>query len=181
MSKNIVPLSKFLAVMLRHHPEDFGITLDEFGFTSLDPVWQAIENKFDNRYNHQDVLDVVAGDKQGKKRYEIVHGKIRAMYGHSAPEVSYPPIEPPDLLYHGTSPQAEGKIKAEGLQSLGRQYVHLTTNIELATTVAVRHASQPVLLIIRAKEAYQAGIVFYQAETEHYLVKHLPPKFIEFS
>ena len=176
----IVPLSKFLAVVLRHHPEDFGITLDEFGFTPLDPVWQAIQAKFGNRYTHQDLLDVVAGDKQGKKRYEIVHGKIRAMYGHSAPEVSYPPIEPPDLLYHGTSPQAAQKIKASGLQSLGRQYVHLTTSIAIASTVAIRHASQSVLLTIRAKEAHEAGIVFHQAEAEHYLVKHMPPRFIEF-
>lgn len=180
MSKNIVPLSKFLAVVLRHHPEEFDVELDEFGYTPLDPVWAAITNKYGNRYEHQDLLAVVEGDKNGKKRYEIVNGKIRAMYGHSAPEVTYPPSVPPNLLYHGTSPQAAKQIKQNGLKSLGRQYVHLTTNIDIANTVAIRHASQTVLLTIRAKEAHEAGIVFHQAEEEHYLVKALSPEFIDF-
>lgn len=35
MKKDLTRLSKFLAVILRHSPEKFGIKLDEQGFTSL--------------------------------------------------------------------------------------------------------------------------------------------------
>lgn len=180
MSKDLSKLSKFLAVVLRHSPEEFGISLDEQGFTALDPVWQAIRAKYGNRYDEKDLLQVVDGDERGKKRYEILHGRIRAMYGHSAPEVIYPEAEPPAFLYHGTNPKALEAIRKEGLSSQARQYVHMTTNLNNAQVVAQRRTNQPLILTIRAHEAYLAGTVFHHAETEHFLAKSIPPQFIEF-
>lgn len=180
MNKDLSKLSKFLAVVLRHSPEAFGLSLDDEGFTPLDPVWQAIRAKYGNRYDEKDLLQVVAGDERGKKRYEIVRGKIRAMYGHSAPEVTYPEVEPPAFLYHGTNPKALAAIRKEGLTAQARQYVHMTTNLDNAQVVAKRRTTQPLILTIRAHEAYQAGTVFHHAETEHFLAKSIPPQFIDF-
>lgn len=179
MAKNLKSLSKLLAVILRHHPEEFGVELDQHGFTSLDPVWQAVKRKYGDRYNYQDLEAVVAGDKNGKKRYEIKYGRIRAMYGHSTPQITYLPIEPPELLYHGTNANALRFIREEGLKAMNRQYVHLTTNLNNAITVAKRRTPHPIILTIRAQEAHKAGYTFHQAEAEHYLVQALPREFID--
>ena len=66
MKKDLTRLSKFLAVILRHSPEKFGIKLDEQGFTSLPGVWEIIENKFKDKYSLDDIKSIVIdGDKSG--------------------------------------------------------------------------------------------------------------------
>jgi RNA:NAD 2'-phosphotransferase (TPT1/KptA family) len=55
MSKDLKKLSKFLAVILRHNPDDFGITLDEQGFTPVEPVWQVIQAKYGKQYDFADL------------------------------------------------------------------------------------------------------------------------------
>jgi putative RNA 2'-phosphotransferase len=181
MSKDLKKLSKFLAVILRHNPDDFGITLDEQGFTPLEPVWNTIQQKYGNRFDYADLEIVVAGDRNGKKRYEIKDDLIRAMYGHSQiRDITYVPAEPPEFLFHGTNAKAVEAIREEGLTAQNRQYVHLTTNISNATNVAHRRTDNAILLKIRAKEAHDDGLVFHHAEREHYLCRQIPPKYIDF-
>jgi putative RNA 2'-phosphotransferase len=178
---DLVRLSKFLALMLRHEPEQFKLTLDAEGYTDSDAVWAQIEQHYPGKYTREDLLAVVAGDGDGKKRYEISGRRIRALYGHSdVRPISYPPAEPPDILYHGTSSEAVEAIRKEGLKSLGRQYVHLTINLERARKVGERHRGTLVMLTIRAGEAARSGVTFYHPEPEHYLSEFIPPEFIEF-
>lgn len=181
MSSDRKRLSKFLAVMLRHKPEQFGLTLDAHGFAPLEPVWQAIRDKYGGRYTYDDLEAVVAGDATGKKRYEIIGDRIRAMYGHShVREIVYPPVQPPQTLFHGTNATAAAAIRQQGLMALGRQYVHLTTNRTNALNVARRRTPAPVLLVVQAQAAHAAGYVFHQPEAEHYLTRQVPPSFITF-
>lgn len=180
MAKDLTRLSKFLSVVLRHSPEDFDIELDEQGYASLDTIWAVIQGKYGKQFDMSDLETVVTGDQRGKKRYEIVGKQIRAMYGHSKPKVIYPACEPPEMLYHGTNSEAAKAIRKEGLRSLGRQYVHMTSNLNNALVVAKRRTQNPVTLLIQAQDAYQAGIVFHHAETEHYLAKAIPAQFIVF-
>lgn len=180
MSKDLKRLSKFLAVVLRHSPEEFDIKLDDQGYAPLDAVWSVIQGKYKKRFEIVDLESIVSGDSRGKKRYEIVGEQIRAMYGHSKPKVVYPACEPPEMLYHGTNSTAIKVIRETGLLSLGRQYVHMTSNLDNARVVAQRKTRNPIILVIRAKEAYQSGIIFHQPESEHYLSKAIPPQFIDF-
>ncbi|MFN8372217.1 MAG: RNA 2'-phosphotransferase [Anaerolineae bacterium] len=179
---DLVPLSKFLALILRHKADEFGLTLDVDGFTDVDSVWKQINTRFPGRYSYEDLLKVVEGDGDGKKRYEIVDGRIRALFGHSegVREITYAPAVPPELLYHGTSQSALAIIRKEGLKAMRRQYVHFTVNTQRASKVASRHSDETVILTIRAGDAHRAGIVFYHPEEEHYLCEVLPPAFIEF-
>jgi putative RNA 2'-phosphotransferase len=178
---NLKRLSKFLAVILRHRAGDFGLTLDQDGFTDLESVLIMIEKRYPGQYSAEDLLAVVQGHEHGKKRYEIRDGRIRALFGHSdVTPVTYPPVEPPEILYHGTTPEALESIRASGLKAMSSQYVHLGTSTERATRVAARHTGTPVILRIRAGNAHCAGIVFYSPESEHYLARTVPPKFIGF-
>jgi putative RNA 2'-phosphotransferase len=178
---DLVRLSKFLAVLLRHQANEHGLSLDDEGFADTDSVWAQVNQRFRGQYTYNDLLKVVEGDRFGKKRYEIQGRKIRALFGHSdVSHVSYPPAVPPEYLYHGTTRAALDIIRHEGLKSLSRQYVHFTVNREHAERVAGRHSNETVILTIRSGDAHRAGIVFYHPEHEHYLADAVPPEFIEF-
>ena len=53
-------LSRFLAYVLRHHPEDAGLVLDERGSADLDPLVDAVRD----RRLAGAALDVVAGEME---------------------------------------------------------------------------------------------------------------------
>jgi putative RNA 2'-phosphotransferase len=180
-TQDLTELSKLLAVMLRHDPSAFGLSLDSEGYAQVEAVWAQICHHYPTRYTYDDLLRLVAGDDSGETRYEIVDTRIRALFGHSKVAVTYSPAEPPELLYHGTTSEALPLIQRDGLLAQQRQYVHLTVRRERALTVAQRHAGRAILLIIRAGEAHRAGIVFYHPESEHYLAKAIPAVFIDFA
>lgn len=175
-------LSKLLSLMLRHEPEKFHITLDASGFTSFPSVATALEKKLGA--SAAEVRQVVR--ESDKQRFEIVEEdgaqKIRARYGHSVEgEVEYEPIEPPEILYHGTSRGAIESIQNEGLKSMARQNVHLSIDRETAFIVGRRHDSAPVILTIRALEAHRAGEKFYSPQERVFLADAVAPKWIDFS
>lgn len=178
---SLIRLSKFLAVMLRHSPHEYGLSPDSEGFVPLDSALAQIEKRFPGRYTRADLDAVVAGDARGKKRYQIEGDRIRALYGHSQVSVEYPPALPPARLYHGTVARHLDSIRERGLRAQARQYVHLTTSLERARTVAGRHDDSIIILTIYAGEAHAAGIVFYHPEAEHYLARSIPSEYIEIS
>jgi putative RNA 2'-phosphotransferase len=178
-----VRLSKFLALILRHQPERFGLVLDEEGWAPLSEVIEILRGLPNFRWaTRADVMEIVEkGSGDGKRRFEVDGDRIRARYGHSiAQRVRYTPCTPPVRLYHGTSPEALPAIRQEGLRPMGRQYVHLSLDPETAARVGSRHTSHPVILTVRAAEAHAAGIEFYQAEESVYLTRRVPPAFLEF-
>ena len=177
---DLVQLSKYLSLILRHRAKDFGLQMDENGFTDLAPIWAMVEDRFRGLYTRTDLEMVVAGDSNGKKRFEIMDNRIRAMYGHTRVDVTYPPAVPPETLYHGTSHQVLKQIRKHGLLHMRRQYVHMTNNLARAQRTGGRHDEIPAILVIHAAEAHRAGVEFYHPEEEHWLAKSIPPEFIEF-
>ena len=180
MTDQISGLSRYISVILRHRAQDFGLEMDSDGFVDLEGLWALVTGRYGDQYDLDDLQKVIAGDADGKKRFEIVEGRIRALYGHSrVGAVTYPPAEPPEYLYHGTSPHLLGVIHKQGLRPMKRQYVHLSTTIKRAREVGVRQAKWPMVLKIRARQAAAAGVVFHHPEELHWLAKAIPPEFIE--
>lgn len=174
-------LSKFLSLILRHRAQDFGLMLDSQGFVDFDAVRDVVSQRSSDEYSEEDWQAVLEGQTDGKKRFEVVDGRIRALYGHSkVSPVEYPPIKPPKILYHGTNAHALKSIRRQGLQAMKRQYVHLSTTVERAIKVGSRRTEQVILLKIRASEAHREGISFYNPEPEHFLAKTIPVDFIDF-
>ena len=176
-----IKLSKFLALLLRHQPERFALELDEAGWASLSRVLEILNDLSNFRWaDRSDVMHVAQeGTGDGKKRFEVNAGRIRALYGHSLERrVEYKPVRPPTRLYHGTSPEALGAIRRAGLQPMGRQYVHLSPDRETALRVGSRHTPHPVLIIVRAAKAHEAGIAFYHPEEGVYLAEPIPPAYL---
>jgi len=165
--------------MLRHEPRKFGLNLDNDGFAALPAILAVLQRQREwQNCTTEHIHEVVATcDKQ---RFEIVDDKIRARYGHSIEQrIVHPAVEPPEILYHGTAPGVLPAIRAHGLQPMKRQYVHLSTKIEQAVLVGKRHSSKPVVLVVRAREAWQAGVKFHQPQARLYLASAIPPQFIQ--
>jgi putative RNA 2'-phosphotransferase len=178
---NDTRLSKFMSTLLRHRAAEFGLTPDAEGFVPLAALQQILFERMDA--TPEDIQRIVEFGDRSKKRFEIRGGLIRARYGHSrdlGAEVEYPPAEPPEVLFHGTHPNALARIRAEGLMAMSRQYVHLSTTPARAHEVAARRTRRPVLLTIRAKLAHASGVIFHAPEPLHYLARAIPIEFIGF-
>ena len=174
-------ISKLMSLMLRHDPAKFGLSLDANGFASFAEVARAVDKKL--RADPREIRQVVR--ESDKQRFEIAgdgaEEKIRARYGHSVEgSVEYEPVEPPEVLYHGTSRAAVESIRREGLKAMSRQRVHLSADQEMALTVGRRHDPRPVILTIRALEAHRAGEKFYSPQEPVFLADAVEPQWILF-
>jgi putative RNA 2'-phosphotransferase len=175
-------LSRFMAYVLRHAPREHGLEPDDQGFVPLAALFAAAQRA--SRLagvRLEDLVAVAAG--ASPRRFELRGDRIRALYGHStqgAPEITYPPAVPPEILYHGTHRAALARIRRAGLQPMSRQYVHLSTSIERAREVGGRRRTPPIILRIRARRAHDAGPRFHEADARHWLVRAVPADFIEF-
>lgn len=173
-------LSKTISYALRHNPAEFGFTLDGEGWVALTELVRAIQqsSKQFEALQESDIRSMMAAAK--KQRFEIADGRIRAIYGHSVNEqIEYAASVPPEILYHGTTPQASEAIRQTGLQKMSRQYVHLSADMDGARIVAVRRTGAPVILKVRALEAYRGGLRFYHANESVWLADDIPALYID--
>lgn len=173
-------LSQTISRALRHAPEDFGLELDDEGWTPVEALLKSLQSR---RRDWQNLSECDLAEMMGqatKQRYEMDNGRIRALYGHSIPvKIHKIPVEPPEILYHGTAPAAVQRIQLDGLRPMRRQYVHLSTDQQTAQQVGSRKTGHPVLLKIRALDAYQAGVKFYHGNQDTWLADVIPPEFID--
>lgn len=176
MEQNVVTLSKFLSLILRHQPEKIGIRLDENGWTAVDKLIDKLNLKmggFD-----METLEYIV-ENNNKKRFAFNADKtlIRASQGHSLPiDLGLQPTVPPELLYHGTGVQFIKDILQTGLQKQNRQHVHLSSNTETARNVGSRKG-KPCIITIDAGKMHRDGHVFYLSENHVWLTDSVPPSF----
>lgn len=169
-------LSKFMSFVLRHKPENFGLKLDPFGFVEISDLLSVLQNRYGN-VQLSDIERVVKNCPKG--RFEIKGEKIRARYGHSIDvQLDTRPSEPPEYLYHGTSPAMKNTILGEGLKPMKRRYLHLSKSKEEAFQVGGRKSRSPMVFTIKAREAFQKGIKFYDIGSV-VLSEFVPSEFIE--
>ncbi|GCE17908.1 RNA 2'-phosphotransferase [Dictyobacter kobayashii] len=179
MEIDLVQLSRTIAYALRHQPASFGLTLDEEGWVSVDSLVGALcqHRSAWKQLQISDIEKVMA--LPGKRRYELRDGRIRAYYGHSIQQrMLREAATPPTYLFHGTTPAAYEQIRQSGLLPMGRQYVHLSEDRETALQVARRRTSQPIILVVAALHAHQAGVQFYLGNDSVWLADAIPPDYL---
>ncbi|QDA31970.1 RNA 2'-phosphotransferase [Thermococcus indicus] len=171
-----VKVSRLMAYILRHSPEEFGLKPDVEGFVPLDELIGALRTVYPG-VTEELVREIVENDPKG--RYEIRGDKIRARYGHSF-EVSLNHEEDREskILYHGTPRRNLKRIMREGLKPMRRQFVHLTTSREEALETGRRHGRDVALLIIDADCLKKRGLKVYKAGKNVRIVKRVPPECI---
>jgi len=176
-SKQLVQLSKLLSLILRHQPQRFGITLDAEGYASIQEVLATVQASMPEA-TAADVSTIVATLEPDKRRFSIVDDEIRANYGHSlGARIVHQPATPPAVLLHGTSQQAVAAILEAGILPMKRQYVHLTTDPDLAARIGRRHGAAH-LLTVDAAQAASDGVIFYRANDSFWLADAIPARYI---
>lgn len=180
-TKSTFDLPKTLCYILRHKPDDFGLTLDAHGYAQLDKLVNAINSKYTEQdVTVEDILKEVERDEKG--RYVIKDNTIKCTFGHSIPiliEDSFDIV--PTVLYHGTSQKSLKAIQREGLAPRSRVHVHLTSDLNVAAQVGLRHTKRPedlVILEIDAASAQADYLIIRSTNTTTYLVDYVPPKYI---
>jgi putative RNA 2'-phosphotransferase len=179
MNKQLVHISKFLSLVLRHKPQEIGITLDAEGWVPVDDLLAAAARHGESISQEQ--LDEVVATNDKKRFSFSPDGRlIRANQGHSVDvDLGLVAIEPPELLYHGTVERFLDSIREKGLLRGKRHHVHLSPDRETAARVGQRRG-RPVVLVVEAGRMHRDGHPFYQSENGVWLTETVPPAFLRF-
>ena len=171
-------LSKLISYVLRHAPQEYGLTLDEQGWVQVEDLIVALKKR--DKYSAltvRDIADMIQDSE--KKRHELVGDRIRALYGHSTEErIKKEAACPPDVLYHGTAHKFLKNILEQGLIPKDRQYVHLSQDRETANNVGARRDTDPIILQINACAAWRDGVLFYPGYENIWLSDDIPATYI---
>ena len=180
MEKQLKHISKLLSLVLRHEPEQIGLSLDKEGWAHVPELIEKVNQK--GIQLDFTILQIVV-DTNDKKRFAFNDDKtrIRASQGHSIEiELNLSAQVPPAVLFHGTADKNVAAIRANGLHKMNRQHVHLSAQQETAWKVGQRHGT-PVILIIQALAMHEQDHTFYLSDNGVWLTEQVPPAFIEFS
>lgn len=173
-------ISKAISHALRHEPWTYGLELDEEGWARLADLASALRQLGDEWTELDESALVRAVESSPKRRHTVAEDRIRALYGHSIPEkITFASAKPPPRLFHGTSPATVSLIRSAGaLRAMSRQYVHLTTERELAVQVGKRKAPVPRIVQVDALAAHRAEVPFYPRSEVVWLAEEVPLAFI---
>lgn len=175
---NLTKVSKFLSLILRHKPEEAGITLDHHGWANVEKLTKGISEKY-AEFTTDILEEIVRTDEKQRYSFNEDHTKIRANQGHSIPvDLGLQPINPPEYLYHGTGEKYRQSIDNIGLIPKSRLHVHLSDDFATAVNVGARHGD-PVVYRVHAKQMVDFGFIFYRSENGVWLTDRVPVWAIE--
>lgn len=169
--------SKFLSYILRHHPELIDLNLDENGWANVDELITKSTNDSQG-FTFEELDEIVQTNEKKRFAFNEDKTKIRASQGHSIDiKLALIPRQPPEFLYHGTAQNNLESILEKGIEKRNRQHVHLSQDKETATSVGMRHG-KPVILTIKTKEMFDAGIDFFLSDNDVWLTDFVDAKYI---
>lgn len=169
--------SKFISLILRHKPEEIGITLDEHGWAKVNELIKGMAKK--QQFDMTMLEEIVATDEKHRYSFNEDRTLIRANQGHSVHvDVELEQVSPPKYLYHGTGEKYVASIEEQGLIPRSRLYVHLSPDYNTAEKVGARHG-KPVIYRISAERMAEDGYAFYKSVNGVWLTKEVPTKYIK--
>lgn len=178
MKKELVKKSKFLSLVLRHDPAASGLHLDAEGWCEVSALLQGSQTA-GIPISLDELIEIVKTNE--KKRFMLDDGakRIRANQGHSVKvDLGLTKKVPPSVLYHGTTTRFMDSIQSEGLKKMKRHHVHLSSDIETAKKVGMRHGKVLILRVDSDRMCHD-GYSFYLSENNVWLVDEVPPHYLE--
>lgn len=175
--KQLVRLSKWISLRLRHDPAGIGLAVDSAGWAAVDDLIAA-SARHGVRFDRAALHTVV--DQNNKRRFEFdeTGTRIRARQGHSIDvELGYAEAAPPDLLYHGTADRFLAEIELSGLLPMSRHDVHLSADLATAHAVGARHG-RPIVLSVDAAAMAAHGHTFRVTGNGVWLTATVPPQYL---
>ena len=177
MKKELVSISKFVSLVLRHRPEAIGLTLDKEGWADVADMLKRMSSQ-GSPVTKEMLDEVVATNEKKRFAYNDDETKIRASQGHSIEvDLKLVPADPPIVLYHGTATRFVMAITKEGLKPMSRQHVHLSDSPVKAIEVGKRHG-KPFVFKVDARRMFENGHVFYCSENGVWLTNEVPAQYL---
>ena len=178
MNKHLTHISKFLSFVLRHNPQAIGVTLDAEGWVPVDELLAAAARD-GTSISREQLEEVVATNDKKRFAFSDDGRLIRANQGHSVEvDLNLEPVEPPELLYHGTVDRFLESIRAKGLIRGNRHHVHMSADRETAARVGQRRG-RPVVLVVEAARMHRAGHQFFCSENGVWLTEAVPAEYLQ--
>jgi putative RNA 2'-phosphotransferase len=180
MKKSLVKTSKFLSFVLRHSPQTIGLSIDAQGWVSVDElITKAVE--YGKEIDLEILKKVVETNDKNRFSFSRDLKKIRANQGHSLKiDLGLVPVDPPEVLYHGTTSRFIDSILNEGLLPKNRNHVHLSKDVQTAIKVGSRHG-KPVVLVIDTAKMKKDGYSFFLSQNKIWLINAVPPEYLSLS
>ena len=91
------------------------------------------------------------------------------------PITGYRPARPEGNVYHATVSAALEGIRRDGLRSMSRQMVHLSSDLRITVEAARRRGSDVVVLEVDVAAALVAGVSFYESADPRILLAEAVP------
>lgn len=176
--KQLIQISKFLSLILRHQPELIGIQLDANGWTDTDIL---IERSVQHgvKFDREILKHIVATNSKKRFAFNQDSTMIRASQGHSVEvDLGYVKQQPPEILYHGTGENSVSSILQSGLEKRSRQHVHLSSEKETAFKVGQRHG-KPFIFTVDAGKMHADDFAFFLSANGVWLTDHVPVKYLK--
>lgn len=171
-SSELTRTSRYLSMVLRHRPQEAGITLDKHGWANVDELIAGVSKK--RSLTRELLEEIVRTDNKQRYSFSEDGTMIRANQGHSVPvDVELEEMTPPEYLWHGTGEKFVRSIETNGLLPKSRLYVHLSPDRETAVNVGGRHG-RPVVFRVSTGQMSVDGFRFYQSVNHVWLTKHVP-------
>ena len=177
-NKQVVKLSKFMSLVLRHKPEVIGLKLDEHGWVSVEELIDKM-NRDGKKIDRTALNFIVQNNSKKRFAFNDTFDKIRASQGHSINiNLGYIAQNPPEMLYHGTATRFLDSIMQTGLEKRNRHHVHLTADKTTATQVGQRHG-KVIILEVLAQQMFKDGYQFFVSENGVWLTENVPVNYIQ--
>ncbi|MBW4620161.1 MAG: RNA 2'-phosphotransferase [Cyanosarcina radialis HA8281-LM2] len=174
----LVKISKYLSKHLRHSPERIGLELAEGGWVEVEELLSACR-KHEFKISLEELNEVVSKNDKKRFSFDATRTRIRANQGHSVEvDLQLEPVDPPDVLYHGTGERSVKLILTTGLEKMSRHHVHLSKDIATAKAVGMRHG-RPAIFTVDARAMSEADYLFYCSDNGVWLVDRVPPEYLQ--
>lgn len=175
--KHRTKISKFLSLILRHQPEEVGLTLGENGWVAVDDLIRACA-AHGRTFSRAELEEVVETNDKKRFAFDESGTRIRANQGHSVEvEIEFEERTPPAVLYHGTAQRNVEQILEKGLLKMNRHHVHLSADVETARKVGMRYG-KPVIFEINTSEMLKSNVKFYVSANNVWLAENVAPQFL---
>lgn len=176
---NLVNLSKFISLVLRHKPYVVGLKLDKEGYVGVDDLIDAINKNSNYSVDLNTLITIVETDNKRRYSFDKYGTRVRANQGHSVKvDLGLKEVTPPKILYHGTGEKYLSSILEKGLISKSRLHVHLSEDIKTAINVGSRHGN-PVVLVVDTERMLKDKYKFFLSENGVWLINSVPSKYLK--
>ncbi len=178
--REVNEVSRVMAGILRHFPERYGLRMDEHGYVKIKDLVAAIKRKENYLWlTDEHITALVQTDP--RSRYQVNGDMVRAVYGHTinVDLSDLPSDNIPEKLYFQTSKDEESLVREAGIMPADKSWVHLSGSFRKAYLSGLYHIDDPYALEIDARSMMQDGYMVYRANSEIYITKEVPSKYIK--